>query len=709
MGRWFAFGPAEHDEHQYRELHLRDDRRLIRLATGFAAFFILGYGVNDYRFFGLTPSFFALIGLRIAVVIFTIVAFEVLRCATSYRSYDRWAFAWTMVIILTNGVINYTRPAGHSPPAVIMLVLLFAFLVLVPTCLRNQIVLIVILCLVEWFVYTFRLDEPTYYGAAMVAAPYVATIAVAVPIAVYMHHLRRRLFQMVLHEREGRLELESLTENIPDAVVRFDTDVRFIHTNSAARKMFGLIPGESFGKRLDDVAGLRSIADRWSVEIGLVLHTGEPRTLDYDLPGDNGRVYHQTRFVPERDEEGAIVSVVTVTRDLTNMRRAEDATRESERKYRAIFDNAMEGIFQVHVDDRLLTVNPALAVMHGYGSPEEMVEDLKDSSKEFFVHDEDGIEYHRLLSEQGVVKAFEAEQYRRDGKTYWARMNVRFVPEDGRSPARYEGSVEDVTERKRLERELFRARQMEAIGTLAGGVAHDFNNLLTVITSLANVIKMSVDADDPLATYVDEILSASEKAASLVQSLLAFSRRQLMRLETRSVNDAVLRFARLVRNILPENIEISLDLSPEPTLARFDDVQMETVLLNLATNARDAMPHGGVFSIKTCVAELDGNFRRTHGFGEPGSYVFLSVSDDGMGMNAVTLSRAFEPFFTTKEFGKGTGLGLSSVYGIVKEHNGFITAESETGKGASFHVYLPLVSETDGHLFSSANDTEEDE
>jgi PAS domain S-box-containing protein len=253
------------------------------------------------------------------------------------------------------------------------------------------------------------------------------------------------------------------------------------------------------------------------------------------------------------------------------------------------------------------------------------------------------------------------------------------------------GVIRDVTDRKKLEDQLRQAQKMEAIGTLAGGVAHDFNNILTVITGFGNLAQMAVAPDDRLRQYIDQIVLSAGRASELTQSLLAFSRKQKISLDPHQVNTAITQTAKLLKRLLTEDVELKLDLVAEDEIILVDIAQFDQVLMNLATNARDAMPHGGSITIGTQITQIDEEFRRAHGFGKPGEYVRISFSDTGFGMDEKTMARIFDPFFTTKEVGKGTGLGLASVYGIVKQHGGYITVSSRLREGTTFHIYLPLV------------------
>ena len=374
------------------------------------------------------------------------------------------------------------------------------------------------------------------------------------------------------------------------------------------------------------------------------------------------------------------------------VKEAEARLRESEEKYRDIFDNSIEGIYVSTPEGRPISINPALAHMHGYASPEEMQEEITRVDTQLYVNAEDRVRYLRLLGEHGEVRAFETEQHRKDGSTYWASISARAVKNGRGEVVRCEATVEDITERKRLEGELRQAQKMEAIGQLAGGVAHDFNNLLTVIMGFSNLVQRGMAEDDPSRPYVDQILASAEKAANLTQSLLAFSRKQKINLEPHHINTIVASAGSLLKRLLTEDIELRITPGDVDGVALADATQIDQVLMNLATNARDAMPRGGVLTIETASAELDDRFIAAHGFGEAGRYVLLTVSDNGIGMDQPTQRRIFEPFFTTKEVGKGTGLGLSSVYGIVKQHNGYVTVSSEPGAGTVFRIYLPLLS-----------------
>ena len=248
-------------------------------------------------------------------------------------------------------------------------------------------------------------------------------------------------------------------------------------------------------------------------------------------------------------------------------------------------------------------------------------------------------------------------------------------------------------ERRRLESQLLQSQKMEAIGLLAGGVAHDFNNILSAILGYTSILQMKMSADDPLKPNVEQVLAASQRAATLTQSLLAFSRKQIINPQPLLVNESLRKFEKLLRRVIGEDIDFNTIYADPDMTVMMDAGQLEQVVINLATNARDAMPRGGKMTLETCLSRIDNAFIKQHGYGKAGSYAMLLVSDTGSGMDEKTQARIFEPFFTTKEMGKGTGLGLSTAYGIVKQNNGYITCYSEPGSGSTFRVYLPIVAD----------------
>ena len=280
--------------------------------------------------------------------------------------------------------------------------------------------------------------------------------------------------------------------------------------------------------------------------------------------------------------------------------------------------------------------------------------------------------------------------YRKDGSTFW--NNVALSPIRGTDGAvlRFVGVQTDVTARRQLEAQFLQAQKMEAVGRLAGGIAHDFNNLLSVILSYADITLNDLKTDDPLAADIREIRTAGLRAAQLTKQLLAFSRQQLLETKVLNLNDSLAGMEKMLRRLLGADVEVTILPAPGLWNVKADPGQIEQVVMNLAVNARDAMPQGGMLTVETANVTLDEEYARAHLHVSPGSYVQLAVSDNGMGMTKETVASVFEPFFTTKEQGKGTGLGLATVFGIVKQSGGHIFVYSEPMKGTTFKVYLPV-------------------
>jgi two-component system cell cycle sensor histidine kinase/response regulator CckA len=372
-------------------------------------------------------------------------------------------------------------------------------------------------------------------------------------------------------------------------------------------------------------------------------------------------------------------------------KRNEEALLRSEARYRSLIQSAVVGIYRATIDGRFLEVNPALVAMLGYQYPAEVL--ALSLPRDVFVDDQAKAAVHQSFLRQGRFEGVEARWKRKDGTVISVRLSGRGVRDEREGAEVFEVIAEDVTERKALEDQLRQAQKMEAVGTLAGGIAHDFNNLLTVVSGYCQLL-MEDHAEDPQsARSIEQILRAAERAAALTRQLLAFSRRQMLQPRVVNLNTLVGSVERMLQPLLGERIQIELHTAAQVSTVKADPGQLEHILMNLAVNARDAMPRGGTISLQTANADLSEDFARSHPGAAPGRYVILSVADTGSGMDAETMAHVFEPFFTTKEPGKGTGLGLSMVYGIVKQSGGYITVDSKLGQGTRFRVYLPRVDE----------------
>ena len=371
-------------------------------------------------------------------------------------------------------------------------------------------------------------------------------------------------------------------------------------------------------------------------------------------------------------------------------KRHEQALRDSEVRYRSLVQSAVYGIYRSTLEGHFLDVNPALISMLGYDSAGEVR--ALDPQKDIYVRGEDRLRLRSEYERRRRLDNVEVKWKRKDGKAITVRLSGRAVNQAGQEEV-LEIIAEDVTERRILEDQFRQAQKMEAVGRLAGGVAHDFNNLLMVISGYTYVLLNQLGAADPRRKKAEAIQEATQRAAGLTRQLLAFGRKQVLELKVIDLNAVVADISKLLRPLIGEDIEVVVTCDPGLGRTKADPGQMEQVIMNLAVNARDAMPSGGKLIIETRNVDLDDKYQRAHASVKPGRYVMLAVSDTGCGMDAETQLRIFEPFFTTKEKGKGTGLGLSTVYGIVKQSGGYVFAYSEPGRGTSFKIYLPQVEE----------------
>jgi PAS domain S-box-containing protein len=365
----------------------------------------------------------------------------------------------------------------------------------------------------------------------------------------------------------------------------------------------------------------------------------------------------------------------------------EQALQISEERYRTLFERNMAGVFRSTLEGKMLECNDAFAHMFGYEREELLA---LPAHVLYPGGQQERAARMATFLRRGAASNYEITYRRKDGRLVHAIQNVAIVKDEHGNDVT-EGTVVDVTERLNLEEQLRQSQKMEAIGRLAGGVAHDFNNLLTVIKGYTELLLDSYGEADPRRGELEEVRKAADRAGALTRQLLAFSRQQVLAPRTLNLNQVVQSMDGLLRRLLGESIELSTLLGPEVGQVRADPGQLEQVLMNLAINARDAMPRGGKLTIGTANTEIDEMYAREHPTITPGSYVLLAVSDTGQGMDAETQAHIFEPFFTTKEQGKGTGLGLSTVYGIVKQSGGDIWVYSELGVGSTFKVYLPQV------------------
>ncbi|TVP74728.1 MAG: response regulator [Gemmatimonadales bacterium] len=405
--------------------------------------------------------------------------------------------------------------------------------------------------------------------------------------------------------------------------------------------------------------------------------------------GGRARVLDRAHIV--RRSDGEAVRVVGAMTDVTEERRRTDEVRRAKERYESILRNAPFGVFLAGPEGHLMEWNPALARILG-----ESWEGSLPSrrAQEFFADPEAFHAFAREAREEGAVIGREALWVRADGEELHMRLTASAFLERGR--VALEVLAEDVSERRRLGEQVRQSQKMEAVGRLAGGVAHDFNNLLTVISGEARLLLGAEEAlDEELAESLEAIREAGDRGSRLTRQLLAFSRRNTVERRPLELNGVIEDLRRMLVRLLGEKVRLRADLAPDLPLVMGDPGELEQVLVNLAVNARDAMPEGGEVVVGTTHFELESGEGGRHAGLQPGSWVVLSVRDEGIGMDERTLSRVFEPFFSTKTKGKGTGLGLSTVYGIITRNGGQVDVESEPGRGTLFRLYLPVASRSE--------------
>ncbi|MGB8323549.1 MAG: PAS domain S-box protein [Candidatus Acidiferrum sp.] len=559
------------------------------------------------------------------------------------REWWLWAAAAVITLLLTVGLASFLLPANRSRED-------FYSLNVLPQAVRGLVGLVFIFDL-----YT-----------------------------IYQHLLIYRIRRQLL-EREELFHL--ISENAADMIAVVDIHGKRIYNSLSYEKTLGYSSEE-----LHKSSAFAQIhpADRARVQKAAdeAQRTGVGSTLEYRIQHKNGDwlVFESTSSVI-LNADGKPEKLVIVNRNITDRKRAEEALRRSEAGFRSMVEDAPYGIYRANIAGHLLQVNPALQRMLGYERREELLQ--KGLQKDIFRH---AGEYQRLieiLSKTGEIKDMEVEWAKQDGSFITVHCSGRRVNDEDKVAVYFEVFAEDFTEKRVLERQLRMAQKMEAIGRLTGGIAHDFNNLLGVIIGYSRVLKRSLGTGSALTEHALEIEKAGERAASLTKQLLAFSRQQVLTPTILNLNNLASDMEKMLLRLLGEDIGVSLLLDPALGNVKVDQSQIEQVIMNLAVNSRDAMPMGGKLKIETANVELDAAYARSHPGAKPGNYVRLSVTDTGTGMDPSTLAHIFEPFFTTKERGKGTGLGLATVYGIVKQSNGYINVESTLGKGTSFQLYLP--------------------
>ncbi|HEX9020005.1 MAG TPA: PAS domain S-box protein [Nitrospirota bacterium] len=488
---------------------------------------------------------------------------------------------------------------------------------------------------------------------------------------------------------ESRTLLQTIIDTEPECVKLLNADGTLIFMNRAGLDMMQVdsldqVKGQSVYPLV--LPAYREAFQKLMREI----FEGRTASLVFEMTGVRGRrLWLDTHAVPLRNEKEEIVAVLAITRDVTERKKTEEVLKKERDFTTAVLNTVGAIVLVLDREGKVVRFNSACEEVSGYTFAEVQGRHVWD----FLIPPEqvEGVKtVFKNLSSGMFPNKYENFWVAKDGRRKLiAWSNTALLGEDGAVEYVIPTGI-DITQHKRLEDQLRHSQKMESIGTLAGGIAHDFNNILTAIIGYASLLQMKLRDDTLLRHNVEQILVSANRASALTKGLLAYSRKQVLNPQPMNLNDIIRKVERLLARLIGEDVELKTILADKDAAVLADAGQIEQVLMNLATNARDAMPDGGYLFIETEAVELDEASAKARDLGKAGAYAVVSVTDSGVGMDEKTRERLFEPFFTTKEVGKGTGLGLAMAYGIVKQHNGAIEVESEAGKGATFRIYLPV-------------------
>jgi PAS domain S-box-containing protein len=494
---------------------------------------------------------------------------------------------------------------------------------------------------------------------------------------------------------KSEIHLRTIINSSPECIKVVDSRGRLIEMNRAGLAVVG---AESF-EQIDGQPALQLVApefrDQFAEMHSRVLN-GSNESLEFEIIRlDGERRWVETHAVPLRDQRGNITSVLSVARDMTDRRAASEALVKSEERFRELFENANDLIYTHDLEGNFTSLNRAGETITGYTRDQALKLNIRDVVAPEYLEQAGRMTDTKLSGE--AATAYETVIVRKDGRRIPIEVSTRLILENG-VPAGVQGIARDVTERheseealRKSEEQLAQAQKLESIGRLAGGIAHDFNNMLTAINGYSELTLRRLSLDDPLRKNIEEIRKAGKRSADLTNQLLAFSRRQMLQPQIIDLNDTIEETAVMLRRLIGEDIELSMNLAGDIGRISADRGQLAQILVNLVVNSRDAIPETGSIIIETKNVNLDEGYSQKHFSISPGRYVMLAVSDTGHGIDEETRKHIFEPFFTTKETGKGTGLGLATVYGIVKQSGGNIWVYSEVDKGTTIKIYFPRV------------------
>jgi len=510
-------------------------------------------------------------------------------------------------------------------------------------------------------------------------------------IAVKQDRTLRRRAEDALRQSEERYRL--LAENISDVIGLYDLGMNAVYVSPSVQQLRGYTPDEVMARPVTDqlAPGSRDLAMRvfreeMEMERGGRGDPARSRTLEFEvLCKDGTTAWTESKLTAVRDSSGSLTGFIMVSRDITERKRVEETLRDTSQTLRTLIDASVLAIVVLDREGRVTLWNKAATRLFGWSAQEVLGQPLptipEDKRAEF--------EEARSRSQAGEDVVYETQRRRRDGSLVDVLRSSAAIFDAQGELAGSMGIFVDITERKQLEEQLRQAVKMEGIGRLAGGIAHDFNNLLTVIGGRSYILLSQLPAGHAMRRDLLLIQQTGDRAAALTRQLLAFSRKQTLTPAVIDLNETVSGMRTLLERVLGEDVELIMDLDPSLGHVTADPGQLEQVIINMAVNARDAMPEGGQLTLETRHVDVDPTYARQRVEMAPGPYEVVSISDTGVGMDAATVARVFEPFFTTKAVGKGTGLGLATAYGIIKQSGGHVTVSSEPGRGTTFRIYLP--------------------
>ena len=507
-------------------------------------------------------------------------------------------------------------------------------------------------------------------------------------LARAIRHLENEATERRRKEEDLR-RLAAIVECSDDAIIAADLDGRITDWNAGAEKMFGYSRAEAAGMPVTIIVSPERRHEAMAILAKIRKGAGVMNQEAIRTRQDGKSVHVSLTVSPIRDRAGRLTGSAAIVRDITERIEMEAALRRSETNFRSVIENSPYGALRTLPEGRILLANPAVVRMLGYNSESDILS--LNMGTDIYRNAADRARVIEQSRNTEYLKDIEVEWKHRNGSSIMVRFSSHVVKNQAGEIDHFDLMVQDITKQRSLEEQLRQAQKMEAIGRLAGGVAHDFNNLLGVIIGYSELALDQIGSASAVRGQVEQIRKAGERASALTRQLLAFSRQQVLDTKTLNLNAIISDMAQMLRRLIGEDVELQTKLESKLYAIRGDQGQIEQVIMNLAVNARDAMPQGGKLMIETRNVTLEEDELQRRTPMTPGDYILLTMSDTGVGMDTETQAHIFEPFFTTKAQGKGTGLGLATVYGVVKQSGGYIWVYSEPGIGSTFKLYLPRV------------------